>query len=409
MNLIQRATNITLNPKAEWPIIADEVTTAPELYKSYVVPLSVIPVVASFIGMSVVGMSVPFMGNVRIPFFTGLITMILSFGMGLLSIYLISLIINALAPNFGSEKNAMQALRLTAYSFTPAWIAGILNLLPSLGMLGVLAGLYSIYVLYLGMPVLMKTPKEKAAGYTAVTVICSIVLMFLVMALVGSLGGMSAYRGLGMHMGSRSVETDGALGELAKIGKNMEAAGKKMEAAKQSGDTQGQVNAATEAIGAALGGDNQAEVVDKDKLKSLLPETLAGLKRTSFQGEKSAMGGFKISKAEAQYSDDSNRHMTLTLTDTGGSKMFGAMFAWGLMEQEKESDNGYEKMGKADGRPMHERFQKDSGSGEYSVLVAGRFLVECRGQNVDMASIKAAVNAIGFANLEAMKNEGVKK
>ncbi len=177
MNLIQRATNISLNPKTEWPVIATETTTTAELFTSYIIPLSAIPVVAGLIGMSVFGMSMPFVGTYRIPFLEGLIRAVVHFGLGLVSIYLISLIISALAPNFGGEKNPIQALKVTAFAFTPAWIAGIVNIIPSLGMLGLLAALYSIYVLYLGLPILMKAPEEKAGAYTAVSVICSIVLM----------------------------------------------------------------------------------------------------------------------------------------------------------------------------------------------------------------------------------------
>lgn len=409
MNLIQRVTNISLNPKTEWPVIEAETTTTAELFKGYIIPLSAIPALASFIGMSFIGMSMPFVGNFRTPVMAGLVTLILSFILGLVSIYLISLIINALAPSFGGEKNPMQALKVTAFAFTPAWIAGIVNIIPSLGMIGLLAALYSIYILYLGLPVLMKAPEEKAVAYTAVSVICSIVLMVIVMAVVGAFGGMSAMSGMHMGRSSTSVETNAAMGELAKMGERMAEAGKKMENAQKSGDSQAQMSAATEALGAALGGDAKIEVVDMAKLKALLPETLAGLKRSRFEGEKTAMGGFKMSKAEAQYQDDSNRDITLELTDIGGNKMFGAMFAWAMIESDKETDGVYEKMGKVDGRPTHEKFHKDGSSGEYGVLVAGRFMIEARGNNVDMATLKAAATSIGFNNLEAMKNEGVTK
>lgn len=409
MNLIQRASNISLNPKTEWPVIAAETTTTADLFKSYIIPLSAIPVLASFIGMSFIGISMPFIGNFRTPIMTGLTTLVLSFILGLVCTYLISLIINALAPSFGGEKNPLQALKVTAFAFTPVWIAGIVNIIPSLGILGLLAALYSIYVLYLGLPILMKAPEDKAGAYTAVSVICSIVLMVIVMTIVGAIGGMSAMSGMHMGRSAPSVETNAAISELAKMGEKMAEAGKKMESAQKSGDPQTQMNAATEALGAALGGDAKIEVVDMAKLKALLPETVAGLKRSRFEGEKTAMGGFKMSKAEAQYHDDSGRNITLELTDMGGNKMFGAMFAWAMIESDKETDTSYEKMGKVDGRPTHEKFYKDGSSGEYGVLVAGRFMIEARGNKVDMASLKAAANSIGMSNLEAMKNEGVTK
>lgn len=40
------------------------------------------------------------------------------------------------------------------------------------------------------------------------------------------------------------------------------------------------------------------------------------------------------------------------------------------------------------------------------MLVAGRFMVEASGRNVEMDRIKAVVEAVGLGNLEAMKDEG---
>lgn len=409
MNLVERAKNITLSPKTEWPVIAEESTNTADLFKNYVAPLAAIPAVAGFVGMSLIGFSVAMLGTIRLPIGVGITAMVMNFVFALAGVYLISLIIDALAPQFGAQKNSMQALKLAAYSFTPAWLAGILSLLPSLSMLSLLAGLYSIYVLYLGVPVLMKAPEEKAVAYTAASVVCSIVIMVVFGLVIGAITGSSMHGVSSLHGAHNTSEVSGTLGDLEKMGKKMEEVNKKMEAAKQSGDPQAEMQAATAALGTVLGAGGTAEVVDKDKLKALLPETIANLKRTSIEGEKSAMGEFKISKADARYSDENGHQIHVTITDTGGSKMFASMFAWGMMEQDKETDSGYEKMGKVNGRPTMERFQKNGPSGEYSLLVGGRFLVETKGDNVDMATIKTASAAVGYDKLEGMKNEGVKQ
>ena len=70
------------------------------------------------------------------------------------------------------------------YSLTASWIAGIFALLPGLRILTLL-GLYSLYLLYLGLPVLMKTPREKALGYTVVVIIAAIVLSLIISAIAG--------------------------------------------------------------------------------------------------------------------------------------------------------------------------------------------------------------------------------
>ena len=94
------------------------------------------------------------------------------------------MIINALAPTFAGERSEIQALKVTAYSSTAAWLAGVFSLIPALSILGIL-GLYSLYLLYLGLPVLMRAPRDRALGYTAVVIIAAIVV-FVVIGLVSA-------------------------------------------------------------------------------------------------------------------------------------------------------------------------------------------------------------------------------
>ena len=200
MNLVQRAKNIVLTPKSEWEAIAAETTTPADLYKGYVAPLAAIGPIASFVGLTLVGVAIPMMGSYRMPLLSGLANAVVSYVLALVGVFIISLIIDALAPTFGGEKNPMQALKVAAYAYTPAWVASVLLIIPVLSVLVMLASLYGLYLLYLGLPVLMKSPREKAVGYTAVVVICAIVLGVVFGAVAGALGG--AGPGLG-QMGMR--------------------------------------------------------------------------------------------------------------------------------------------------------------------------------------------------------------
>lgn len=175
MNIVDRVKNILLKPKEEWPVIAGETTSTAELYTNYIIPLAAIPAVSMFIGWSVIGL--PFVG--RISMTTGLTMMVTQFVMALIGVFVLSLVIDFLAPNFGGEKNASQALKVAAYSMTAAWLAGIFQILPMLGILGIV-GLYSLYLLYLGLPVLMKVPTEKAVAYTVVVIVAGIVIWAIV-------------------------------------------------------------------------------------------------------------------------------------------------------------------------------------------------------------------------------------
>jgi len=98
-------------------------------------------------------------------------------------VFVVALIVDALAPTFGGQKDALRALKVTAYSFTPAWVAAILRILPTLHIVAALIGLYGLYLMYVGLPVLMRTPADKALGYTVVVVLCAIVLSIVISAL----------------------------------------------------------------------------------------------------------------------------------------------------------------------------------------------------------------------------------
>ena len=179
MALVDRVKNILLTPKTEWEVIDVEPTTVADLYKGYILPLAAIGPVAQAIGFSVFGMPVPFLGTYRMPVGTAVTQAIVTYVLTLVAVFVLALIIDALAPTFSGTPSRIQALKVAAYSYTASWVAGIFLLIPALSLLSIL-GVYSLYLLYLGLPVLMKAPKEKALTYTAVVVIAAIVLFMLI-------------------------------------------------------------------------------------------------------------------------------------------------------------------------------------------------------------------------------------
>ncbi len=87
--------------------------------------LAAIPAVFGFIKGSLFGIDIPLIGNMRVSIGAGLSGMVLSYALSLVQVYLIALIVDALAPTFGAQKSQIQALKLAAYAFTAAWVAGI--------------------------------------------------------------------------------------------------------------------------------------------------------------------------------------------------------------------------------------------------------------------------------------------
>ena len=184
MTLVERVRQLLLSPRTEWEVIDAEPTTPAALFTGYVMPLAAIGPVAQVIGYTLFGITVPFLGTYRVPIGSAITTAIVTYILTLIGTYVLGLIIDGLGPTFGAQRNPIQALKVAAYSSTPAWLAGVFALVPVLGWLQIL-GLYSVYLLYLGLPTLMKAPREKAPAYTVIVILAAIVLFMVIGFIAG--------------------------------------------------------------------------------------------------------------------------------------------------------------------------------------------------------------------------------
>jgi hypothetical protein len=186
MNLIDRAKNILITPKTEWEVIKNENLSVAEMFTGYAMILAAIPAIAGFIGRSLIGVTVPFIGTTfKIPIGSGLVWAVLYYLLSLGGVYVIALIMDALAPQFGASKNLTASLKVAIFSSTAAWIAGIFSILPILSILSIV-GLYSLYLLYLGMKSLKDAQEDKLIGYYVVLLILTIVVYVIVGVIVGA-------------------------------------------------------------------------------------------------------------------------------------------------------------------------------------------------------------------------------
>lgn len=197
MNLVDRVKNILLSPKTEWPVIEQEQTDIKTLYLSYIMILAAIPAIASIISSLLIGGMVGAVAG-RAGLGAGMTGgfavghALVSYVITLVVIFVVALIVDALAPTFGGTKSQINALKLVAYSATAGWVASIATVIPILGwIIAIIGSLYGIYLLYLGLPVLMKCPQDKAVVYLVVVVIVYLVLSWILSAilLAGIFGG----------------------------------------------------------------------------------------------------------------------------------------------------------------------------------------------------------------------------
>jgi hypothetical protein len=190
--VIQRARALLLSPRAEWPVIAAEPATAADLYREYIMIVAAIPPICLFVKTSILGYAWHGFTVYRVSMGAGLTAAVLQYVISLLGVYVLAVIIDSLAANFGGQPNRIQALKAAGYSYTASWIAGFGQLLPGLYALIALAGgIYSAFLLYLGLQSTMKVLPERAAGYTAVAVTAALILGWIIALITGGITGVS--------------------------------------------------------------------------------------------------------------------------------------------------------------------------------------------------------------------------
>ena len=176
MDVVTRAKNILLQPSREWRVIAGESTDVSTLLRSYAAPLSGIAALCQWFGLSV------FFGVLGIGFLRTAVTAVVSWALGLLSLWVAAIVIEQLAPSFGSRSSTVQALKLVVYASTPVWLVGILTLVPLLGVLFIVAVTYAVYLFYIGLPRVLDTPADRVVPYMLTSAVIVILANVIVRA-----------------------------------------------------------------------------------------------------------------------------------------------------------------------------------------------------------------------------------
>jgi hypothetical protein len=175
--MIARITNLLMRPKDEWQRIAAEPMTPAAIMTKWVVPLAAIGPAAGLIRS--LGSESTLNGIVVATPPTYLAAnFALTWAFAVLGTWVLGLIIDALAPNFGGQKDPVAALKVAAFGSTAGFLSGIFQIHPMLMMLGIV-GLYTFYLIHEGLPVLMKCPRDKALVYMLVVFVAAVVVLMV--------------------------------------------------------------------------------------------------------------------------------------------------------------------------------------------------------------------------------------
>lgn len=157
------------------------------------------------------------------------------------------------------------------------------------------------------------------------------------------------------------------------------------------------LNAAAKAMKSQQG---RVKTLSADALKAYLPAVAAGLTRGAVTVESGEDNGLSGPTVSGRYTGKAGA-LDLSLSDLGAAGALAALAGAFDVESTRQTDGRIEKVGKVDGRMTAESWDPATSKGEYSVLIAERFMIHVEGEGVALKDIKAAAEAVGFARLQA--------
>jgi len=185
MGTINSAIALVKNPAGFITANQGAPATVKEIMINYVAVLALIPFFATLIGdlwyyslftrFTLVGSFAAY----------AFVRAVLTYILDVAAVYVIAIVIRMLAPTFNSTVDEIKSLKLAAYIFTPAFLIAVLDIIPPFRGLTFLGVLYGLYILYVGLPLVLATPKDKVVTYVIGVVVATLVVFVVIGVIIG--------------------------------------------------------------------------------------------------------------------------------------------------------------------------------------------------------------------------------
>lgn len=364
---------LLLRPQALWAAAATADLSVRDLMLRYVLPLAAIGPVAASIGAGWLGIEVHG-AFFHPPLIKSVLTALGMWAVNVLIVLALAQAIKGFAGVFDADNRYRQGLKLAVFASMPGWIVAVVLIAAGLWPLVAVINIYGAYLIARGVGPVTGARKDCAVIYGTL-----IIAIFALLLGVGSVATIQMRRAT--LIPKVGVIPEGRLSARGIGSLDLTKAKEALRALHGAGAT-----------------GTQAPPSDPEVLQALLPSELAsGFIRTEASSNTVSVGGVTGSMAQAVYGRDDDR-ITLKLSDVGAAK--GLVDAITL-KSTRSSATGYEKRGMVDGRMTIEKYDRPSHTGEYDVVIAGRYIIQAKGR-ADVGTLKDAVGSIDLARLEAM-------
>jgi hypothetical protein len=186
---VNRIFRILFRPGVEWESIAGESTTVATLVVAYVVPLSLLPSIATVIGVTYFGTAWSPVHGYALPGERALAVGAANFLFLVMTILLLALIFHWFAIAETKARNSFtDALKVATYGAIPTLLAGTFLVLPVMVMLCIVAFLHSLYLYNGGLKKVLRVSETEAPILLGIAMMMLCVTSMAIGAITAALG-----------------------------------------------------------------------------------------------------------------------------------------------------------------------------------------------------------------------------
>jgi Yip1 domain len=182
--MLSHLVGILFNPSEEWKKIRDVECTIGKCYCGYVLIMAAIAPVSGYFGTTLFGWEIGAREAIKLSTSSALIIAIAYYIVTLVGVFSMGLVIHWMGKTYGAEQNLSRCIRLAAFTATPLFLVGIVELFPILWLnfiIGLPALAYSVKLLYTGLPIMMEIEDERGFLFSSAVLAVGMVALILVM------------------------------------------------------------------------------------------------------------------------------------------------------------------------------------------------------------------------------------
>ena len=189
---IQHIIGLFTDPTRTWERIRGEQAQQSSGIPWHVFVLALVPAVSGYYGTTRVGWQIGVGEPIRITGDSALTIAVIYYVALVVGVFTIGWIIQQLAKAYEIDKPLGPCIALAAYTATPLFLIGVMELYPLLWLnllLGLPALAYTVYLLYSGLPIMMEIPPEKGFVFSSAVLAVGLIALVALLAMTALLWG----------------------------------------------------------------------------------------------------------------------------------------------------------------------------------------------------------------------------